>query len=769
MDTNFSYDLIDDYRRGGYSSRPSEPKNAYSAPPSRTATPPPEEPLPTTATIPTLPSGRTLTINCLSTWGDIHYIGLNGIELYDARGEEIVIRNPSLQSHGNPDSINVLPEYSDDPRVASNLFNSLNRTMDDNSVWLAPFTQGADHLVTVEFGVVQRISMVRVWNYNKSRPHTYRGVKEMEMYLDGVLIFRGEVGKASGGMVACEEYTESILFTTDEEIVGRIEAKIMADAEKWRVEEQMSAQQGEIARPATRHGRDHDVTTDGNSRPVTVAGGRKANISVALNASASFSNFGTTLASMSSSGCPRGQTVRLSVLSNWGDMLHIGCGHIFFVVSQHPLHPFLPLEKILSVAPSHPIHYSVNGTPRVFDGTNGDSREVIRALFSDTFPTFAAGVEGVPGWYVKSQQEGFEMTITLSEAVSLPEVIFLNFNDTLASSSRGAKRVEIAVDGKIVTPQGGAYIRKAPGSFEIDYSRTVHLSTKPDKAAPNTLTYSTLNEGVQDAIKRARLMHEPFPQKLLDILGFEPVSFPVGYVYRIEISSTHGDSYYVGLNGIEMFDVRNEQIPISSHSLQAVPRDVTVLPQNATDCRVLGNLIDGCNASSEDENIWLAPFSPGLVNVLYIVFEEPVALSRLTLYNYSKTPSRGVRQVTVYADDTLIYSGCLKAAPSHGGSFPQHMIFTNCPPPELDLNLAVPASAQIGGEDSTQKDEVTFYDSGHVCVLYSISLPQNDLSIIRSTPSTLTAYPEPPVDALPNGRWYGNESIKRQITFLNKH
>ena len=42
--------------------------------------------------IPLLPSGSTLTLHIKSTWGDEHYVGLAGIELFDAQGRLVQIR-----------------------------------------------------------------------------------------------------------------------------------------------------------------------------------------------------------------------------------------------------------------------------------------------------------------------------------------------------------------------------------------------------------------------------------------------------------------------------------------------------------------------------------------------------------------------------------------------------------------------------------------------------------------------------------------------------
>jgi protein JBTS26 len=45
----------------------------------------------------------------------------------------------------------------------------------------------------VDFEENKIISMIRVWNFNKSRIHSYRGVKDAEIYLDEKCIFKGEI------------------------------------------------------------------------------------------------------------------------------------------------------------------------------------------------------------------------------------------------------------------------------------------------------------------------------------------------------------------------------------------------------------------------------------------------------------------------------------------------------------------------------------------------------------------------------------------------
>ena len=152
--------------------------------------------------IPILPYGQRLVIDIKSTWGDRHYVGLNGIEIFSSKGEPVQISNIKA----DPPDINILPVYGKDPRVITNLIDGVNRTQDDMHVWLAPFTRGKSHSITIDFKHPCHVALIRIWNYNKSRIHSFRGVKDITMLLDTQCIFEGEIAKASGtlaGGTAC--------------------------------------------------------------------------------------------------------------------------------------------------------------------------------------------------------------------------------------------------------------------------------------------------------------------------------------------------------------------------------------------------------------------------------------------------------------------------------------------------------------------------------------------------------------------------------------
>lgn len=175
--------------------------------------------------IPNLPSGSKLEFNILQTWGDVNYVGLAGIEVFDSNGKLVQILADQISAC--PPDINILPGYGGDPRTVDKLVDGHYLTTDDCHVWLTPFTKGEDHTVTIQLGGVNNnkvsIAMIRLWNYNKSRIHSYRGARLVECTLDGLVIFRGEISKAPGTMKDPEACCEIIMFTDSESIMQSID------------------------------------------------------------------------------------------------------------------------------------------------------------------------------------------------------------------------------------------------------------------------------------------------------------------------------------------------------------------------------------------------------------------------------------------------------------------------------------------------------------------------------------------------------------------
>ncbi|KAM7329310.1 hypothetical protein ACRRTK_010923 [Alexandromys fortis] len=326
-------DILDEFLKQQRSSRCEEPPG-----PCRK-----EEPEPSVETdddsefkIPVLPYGQHLVIDIKSTWGDRHYVGLNGIEIFSSTGEPVQISSITA----DPPDINILPAYGKDPRVVSNLIDGVNRTQDDMHVWLAPFTPGMTHSISIEFTHPCQVALIRIWNYNKSRIHSFRGVKDITMLLDTQCIFDGEIAKASGTLMgAPEHFGDTILFTTDEDI---LEAIFCLDETFDMDAESLCGFQPEEAlkRPST-------ADSDGqDERPFTQAGlGAQDQVQgLALQTSSPVSEVTTP-----EPGIFFGLCLRLNFTASWGDLHYIGLTGLEVVGKDGQALPIYPHQ--LSASP----------------------------------------------------------------------------------------------------------------------------------------------------------------------------------------------------------------------------------------------------------------------------------------------------------------------------------------------------------------------------------------------------------------------------------
>jgi hypothetical protein len=80
---------------------------------------------------PYLPMGFVVKINLYSNYGDFHYLGLNGIEIYDQTGACLTdLKNskntPSV--YANPHSVSLIAGIEGDIRTPDKLLNGSNNT-----------------------------------------------------------------------------------------------------------------------------------------------------------------------------------------------------------------------------------------------------------------------------------------------------------------------------------------------------------------------------------------------------------------------------------------------------------------------------------------------------------------------------------------------------------------------------------------------------------------------------------------------------------------
>lgn len=403
--------------------------------------------------------------------------------------------------------------------------------------------------------------MIRVWNYNKSRAHSYRGVRRVRILLDDTIIFEGDVAKAPGVVDVAEACSEVILFTFDEDILAKIEESDR-QAGYIRMEETREMNPLAMKRPGTGERSRPTSSLEGErgaggeeqglaakDTDSKASGGSEVDeVELALRDLGVTSTDTTTNSTKGGDGSSslvkpgvkledrrliRAKKLEVHIESTWGDTDYVGLKAIQVLVGPNltPLNLRPSQINCLPARDMRSLGYSQEA--RVLDNLvkapNTSSGWILpRAVASRPMLTLDLGGEQLVGalavWnYCNAQSWS-------------PE------EDAL----RGVKSMSVVADGKEI---GRYTLRKGPGNGSIvDYGQLVYLMPwdqdlqylLPPSSNASTVTY------VSPPVKQ----------------DYETPLHPTGLLLTLSIHCTWGDPYYVGLEGLQVFGPKGMEIPI---------------------------------------------------------------------------------------------------------------------------------------------------------------------------------------------------------------
>ncbi|CAK75339.1 unnamed protein product (macronuclear) [Paramecium tetraurelia] len=571
--------------------------------------------------IPVLPSGKYLKFNVLSNWGDKQQVGLNGIEVFDSQGGNITryIKMP------------MQDEYIEKLK----LIDGYQAVKDDKHIWK---TKNLKPEIIIDLTANIKISLIRIWNYNKSRIRSYKGVRLLKITLDERLIFYGDIQKATGDLKKFQDNCEYILFTQDNKIINRIAEldwlnKRAEDYSIQILQQTMSMQQ---------------------IRPNTGTKLQSQNTRQQQNEQSPSSKLYSSRLYQLQNNDQQQQALQIQRQQQQYKEQYIQrtSNKQEKVQMQYP--EYLTVSDIL-------LEFN-NGSKR-FLGLNGlmliDDRNQqiyqedildsnltdydIQRLFYSNNPTLVDSSNMV---WLKQKKIYFKF----KQLTKLSMIKFYNCNQIISESTfAGPEIVKITYNGRFKIFN----LRPAPCE-EINFVQTI------------TLTQPNNNSYTGNLVSNYELFNQNY------IIAYPPC----GMLVTIYLFNTWGDNNYIGLNGLEIYDHQGSALL----SRKIIPYTIHSVPQLEDDPRVVQNLvIPPHDTTCQPQRSFLAPFintpmeklknknaiiiqkardlERQDINKIYVLFDKLTCFSGIDFYNYTKDWQRGVKQVHIYINNRLIYQG----------------------------------------------------------------------------------------------------------------
>ena len=160
---------------------------------------------------------------------------------------------------------------------------------------------------------------------------------------------------------------------------------------------------------------------------------------------------------------------------------------------------------------------------------------------------------------------------------------------------------------------------------------------------------------------------------------------------RFILTSNYGHSKYIGLTGIQFYNLKGDLINIeTASSIGALPKDLKTIYEDNDENRIFENVFNNINNTNDEENMWVTKFKKTApLTYIELYFEEKIKISRIKIFNYNEKNKLeiGVKTIDLYLDDEFYKTIFIKQGT---GEIAYHYITindnSNCSNEDFDIS-----------------------------------------------------------------------------------
>ena len=125
---------------------------------------------------------------------------------------------------------------------------------------------------------------------------------------------------------------------------------------------------------------------------------------------------------------------------------------------------------------------------------------------------------------------------------------------------------------------------------------------------------------------------------------------------KIILTENYHNSKYIGLTGIEFYNLENQIINIeTAEAVGALPKDLRTIYNNENENRIFENVFNGNNNTDDIDNMWVTEFDKKKSNFPFIeiYFTKKTKVSKIKIYNYNDKKNLDIctKTIEIFLDE----------------------------------------------------------------------------------------------------------------------
>ena len=149
-----------------------------------------------------------------------------------------------------------------------------------------------------------------------------------------------------------------------------------------------------------------------------------------------------------------------------------------------------------------------------------------------------------------------------------------------------------------------------------------------------------------------------------NITEFNNINYIEFNKIRLVLMSNYGHKKFIGLTGIEFYDLSGKMINIeTANTIGALPKDLKTIYKDEKENRIFENVFNGINNTNDEDNMWVTKFKKTEpYTFIELCFENKIKLSKIKIYNYNQKNQLNLctKSIDIFLDNEFYKTILLK-------------------------------------------------------------------------------------------------------------